>query len=58
MGADEWDTLKHHLSRYTWPKLSILNLSGSIHYTRVQEKEPAKIDVDEIWNSYKIRILI
>lgn len=56
MGPDEWDTVMHHLSRYTWPKLSILEVSNSIDPKKFKDKKSPKEYVDEIWNSYKIKL--
>ncbi|EGG00983.1 uncharacterized protein MELLADRAFT_79115 [Melampsora larici-populina 98AG31] len=53
---DEWNSMKRYLSKYTWPKLSLLDFRPSIFFSN--NKESAKMDVKEIWNSFKIKLLV
>ncbi|EGG05166.1 uncharacterized protein MELLADRAFT_64372 [Melampsora larici-populina 98AG31] len=53
---EEWHSMKQYLSRCTWPKLSVLDFRSSIF--TANWKKPAKMDVNEIWNSFKIKLLI
>ncbi|EGG01805.1 uncharacterized protein MELLADRAFT_66825 [Melampsora larici-populina 98AG31] len=60
---DQWNLLKHFLSTHTWPKLSVLHLCNYhpyVHGTRDHRhcKKLTKDDVDEIWNSFKIKLVI
>ncbi|EGG09858.1 uncharacterized protein MELLADRAFT_103989 [Melampsora larici-populina 98AG31] len=54
-----WDLMKPLLFTYTWPKLSFLNLR---HTTMIIDHEnlqiPTKKEVDEIWDSLNIKLLI
>ncbi|EGG11371.1 uncharacterized protein MELLADRAFT_76644 [Melampsora larici-populina 98AG31] len=59
MTNDLWDSMKHLLSIYTWPKLSVLDLQHrQMYIDRRNSQRPTKKDVDEIWDTLNIRILI
>ncbi|EGG11372.1 uncharacterized protein MELLADRAFT_90870 [Melampsora larici-populina 98AG31] len=56
---NQWDTVKHFLSTNTWPNLLVLGLSHSATSTnRSNSIVLTKKDVDELWNSFKIKLLI
>lgn len=60
---DQWNLMKHFLSISTWPKLSVLhlrNINANMEKTVDQRpvKNLTKKHVDEIWNSFKIKLSI
>lgn len=57
---NQWNLVKHLLSTCTWPKLSVLHLCNDDprHKDQHHLKKLSKTDVDEIWDTFKIKLLI
>ncbi|KAH9809918.1 hypothetical protein DFH28DRAFT_903821 [Melampsora americana] len=59
MNKDLWNLVKHLLSSYTWPKLSVLDLCQRIRIVdRNNWRKLSQKDVDKIWDSFNIKLLI